>query len=281
MFKKRWCVRAIMTIPPRDPHSHKGQNGRVLIIGGSEDYPGAPTFVGLSALATLRSGADLVTVAAPKNVAWAINCIAPDIITKKLPGKEFETKHVKTILNLAKTADVVVIGNGILLTPNHKRFMKTLIKKLNGTVPLVLDAGALHVVRLQDLDRCVLLPHGGELAKLLKNSSITEREIKKHIGTNVLVKKGYPNTEIISKNKRAINETGNAGMTHGGTGDVLAGIIAGLIGQGAGLFASASLATYVNGKAADLLYEKTRYGYIASDLVDVIPLVLKNFWNRA
>lgn len=155
-----------MKLPPLKPRkrvSHKGQNGHVLVIGGSEDYIGAPALVGMAALAVLRSGADLVTVAAPAKVAWAINCISPDIITKKIQ---------------------------------------------------------------------------------------------------------YTNT------------TGNAGMTHGGTGDVLAGIIAGLVAQGNDLLTSARVATYANGKAAELLHKKRGFGYLASDLVQALPIILKRFQHQ-
>lgn len=254
--------------------SHKGQNGRVLIIGGSVDYIGAPTFVGMTAMAVIRSGADLVTVAAPSKVAWAINCIAADLMTKKIQCENFSLKNVNETVKLAKDADVIVIGNGIAFTPGAKQFMRQAIKKLKGK-PMVIDAAALRVVKIQEVRNAVMLPHGGEYQTLLRNSGLTEKSVQKNLNSNVLVKKGHPRTEIISKTKRAINATGNAGMTHGGTGDVLAGIIAGLMAQGNDAFTSAKIGTYVNGKAADYLCKKMGYGYIASDLVSVVPLILK------
>lgn len=262
-------------IKPRKKTSHKGQNGTVLVIGGSEDYIGASTFVGMSALACMRSGADLVTVVAPEKTAWAINCISPDLITRKLQGKNFTMKHASTVLKLAQNVDVVEIGNGITSTPGAKQFMKTVIRRLTGKKPLVIDAGALHVVKIQELKNSVLLPHAKELKALLKNSKLTEKTAQKNLGTNVLVKKGHPNTIILSKTKKAINTTGNAGMTHGGTGDVLAGIVSALIAQGNDLFTSAKTACCINGKAADYLYRKKGFGYLASDLVETIPLFLK------
>ncbi len=266
------------TLLPRKKTSHKGDNGTVLIIGGSEDYIGAPALVGMAALAVLRSGADLVAVAAPAKVAWAINCIAPDIITRKIKCRNFTPRNANEVVKLAEKADVVEIGNGIAFTPEAKEFMQQVLWKIKK--PLVIDAAALRVIRLQDVKNSILLPHAKELEALLKNSRLTESEIPKNLGSNVLVKKGHPETATISKNKIAYNRTGNAGMTHGGTGDVLAGIVAALVAQGNNLFTSAVAATYVNGKAADLLYRKKGFGYIASDLVEAIPLVLRKFQRQ-
>ncbi len=267
-----------MKLARRKKSSHKGQNGIVLVIGGSEDYIGAPAFVGMSALASMRSGADLVYVAAPAKVAWAINCISPDVITRKFSGKYLTRKHKAKLMQLAKKADVVTIGNGMGLQPGTQQLITSLVKSVNK--PLVIDADALRVVRLQDCTHAVLCPHGGEYKTLLKNSKLTGKPIKaiqKKLGNNVLVLKGHPKTTIVSKTKLVYNTTGNAGMTHGGTGDVLAGIIAALIAQGNDLFTSARVATYVNGKAADILYKKKGFGYLASDVVPVIPTVLKQF----
>jgi len=262
-------------LKPRRKTSHKGQNGIVTVIGGSEDYVGAPALVGMSALAVLRSGADLVHVIAPEKTAWAINCIAPDIITHKLPGRHFSFVHVKRTLELIKHADVVVIGNGITLTPGEIKFVKEIIKRANK--PLVIDAAALRITRIQDVKNAVLLPHAGELETLLKNSKLTGASVQKTLGTNILVKKGHPRTEIISKRAIAINKTGHAGMTHGGTGDVLAGIIAALIAQGNEPYIAACAATYVNGKTAESLSKELGFGYLASDFISALPRVLKKF----
>ncbi len=263
-------------LKPRSKFSHKGQNGKVLVIGGSVDYPGSPTFVGMAAMATIRAGADLVIVAAPEKVAWAINCVAPDLITRKIKGDNFSVKNVPEVLKLCKWADVITIGNGIAFTKGAKEFMQRTIKGIvKMGKPLVIDAAALRVAKIQDLKNTVLLPHEGELSELLKNSKLTHKNIQQKLGNNILVMKGHPKTLIVSKTKKAINSTGNAGMTHGGTGDVLCGVVAGLIAQGNSLFESSKIGAYVNGKAADRLLKKTGLGYIASDLIDEISLVLK------
>lgn len=265
-------------LKPRSKFSHKGQNGKVLIIGGSVDYPGSPTFVGMAAMATIRAGTDLVIIAAPEKVAWAINCIAPDLITRKIKGDNFSVKNVSEVLKLCEWADVVTIGNGIAFTKGAKEFMQQTIKGIvKMGKPMVIDAAALRVVKIHDLKNAVLLPHEGELETLLKNSKLTHKNFQQKLGTNVLVMKGHPKTIILSKTKKTVNSTGNAGMTHGGTGDVLCGIIAGLIAQGNNLFESAGVGTFANGKAANALLKKFGLGYIASDLIEKIPLVLKRF----
>ncbi len=274
---KKLTARDIV-LKPRKKSSHKGDNGTVLVIGGSEDYVGAPALVGMGALAVLRSGADLVTVAAPEKVAWAINSLSPDLITKKIKCANFSPKDVPEVLELASKADIVEIGNGIAFTPGAREFMKQFIAQYHR--PMIIDAAALRVIRLEDVSGCVLLPHAMELKSLLENSNIREKELQMHLGSNVLVKKGHPVTEIISKDKKVVSSTGNAGMTHGGTGDVLAGIVAGLMAQGNEAFVSACAGVFVNGKVGDLLRKKMGFGYLASDLVVKLPDVLKKFQRQ-
>ena len=265
-------------LKPRLRTSHKGDNGVVLVIGGSEDYIGAPALVGMSALAVLRSGADLVYVAAPSKVAWAVNCISPDLITRKIECSNFAAKNVGEVVKLSENVDVVEIGNGIAFTPGAKEFMQKVIARVRK--PMVIDAAALRVIRIQDVRNSVLLPHAKEFEVLLKNSGLTEKNVQKHLGSNVLVIKGHPKTIIMSKNKTAFNKTGNAGMTHGGTGDVLAGIVSGLMAQGNDLFTSAKIATYVNGKAGEMLYKNMGFGYLASDLVKTFSIILKRYQKQ-
>ena len=101
MIKKLW--------KKRKSSSHKGDNGRVLIIGGSEDYVGALCLAGIAAL---RSGADLVTIAAPEKVAWGINCLSPDLITSKFKGDHFTKAHIKKALTLSRKAARISVGPG-------------------------------------------------------------------------------------------------------------------------------------------------------------------------
>ena len=116
-----------IVIPIRKKSSKKGDNGRVLIIGGSKDYVGA---VALAGLAALRSGCDWVTIAAPEKVAWAVNCLSSDLVAIKLKGNYFSLKHANNIIRLADKHDIVLIGNGIGIKKETKQLLKKIIKKI-------------------------------------------------------------------------------------------------------------------------------------------------------
>lgn len=260
--------------------NRKGQNGRVLIIGGSQNYAGAPALAGLAAL---RCGADLVTIAAPEKVAWAINTYSADLMTCKMKGADFGKKHFPELYTLVETNTVPLIGNG--LSQKAQILIKLFIQKIQK--PMVLDAGALRVVDIRKLRNCILTPHLDELRSLLENAGypFTAKElehiyrsnphkllklIQGIIGSNVLLLKG-PIDYIISKNKIVQNRTGNPGMSKGGTGDVLAGLCAGFLAQSGKLFESAVAAAYMNGLAGDILLKRKKgYSFLASDIAEEI-----------
>jgi hydroxyethylthiazole kinase-like uncharacterized protein yjeF len=249
--------------------SRKGENGKVLIIGGSEDYAGA---LALAGLAALRTGCDWVTIAAPEKVAWAINGLTPDLVTKKVKGNYFAPKHVKMIAGLAKGFDAVLIGNGIGRSKETFAFVRKVVKLIKK--PLVIDADAIKALKIKDVKNSVFTPHQGEFEILLKNSGIklgdSIQDIKKlqnHLGTSIILLKGHTDY-IISKSKIAINRTGNERMTVAGTGDVLAGLVAGFASQRYNLFEAARYSAYINGTLGDILKRKKGYSYIASDLVE-------------
>ena len=266
----------------RKPDSHKGDNGRVLVVAGSIDYVGAAYLAGMAAF---RSGVDAVVVAAPEKVAWAINCLSPDFITKKFKGDFFTTAAIKEITGMSKKFDVTLIGNGIGSNVQTLKFAAAICEEIKGLK--VIDADATSAVRIQDVQNAIFTPHHAEYDLLLRNSGCSGelRRVQGIIGSNVLLVKGYGSRKgqhmdaIISKNKVAYNRTGNAGMTVGGTGDVLAGLCAGLLAQERDLFKAAAAAAYVNGKAGDLLLQKYGWGFTASDLVEKLPEVLTRLWG--
>ncbi len=241
--------------------SHKGDNGRILVIGGSKGYVGA---VALAGLAAMRVGADIVTVCAPEKVAWAINCLAPDLITKKFKGGCFKASHSKEIIKLSKNFDVILIGNGI--GRKSSSFVNSIVRIPK---PKVIDADAIKSIQLQRIKNAVLTPHKKEYHLLLKNSKIAEKSLQKNLGNNVILLKG-PVDRIITKNKIILNKTGNPGMTKAGTGDVLAGLVAGFISRRCSLEKAAYLAAYYNGMIGDNLKKKKGYTYLASDIVNDI-----------
>jgi len=258
-----YLAKKYLHLPKRKESSHKGDNGKVLVIGGSEEYVGA---VALAGIAALRSGCDWVTIAAPEKVAWAVNCLYPDLVVKKVKGKKFTPSHLPELLRLAEKHDVILLGNGIGL--ESRAFVKGFIKKIRK--PMVIDADALKVISLDDVKDSVLTPHKGEFHALLRNTRIQQGKLLKHLGSNVIIIKGRID-HIISKKGVFLNKTGNAGMTKAGTGDVLAGLCAGFFAQNKNLLEAAKLAAFYNGYVGDILLKKKKgFTFLASDMAKEI-----------
>jgi len=258
----------------RNKNSHKGSNGRILIIGGSELYTGAPA---LAALAALRTGADLVHIAAPQRAADACASFSPDLITVPLTGKYLTQTHLKTIEPFAKEADCVLIGPGLGRSKETEKAVLSFIKTCK--VPLVIDADALKAVstNLKAIAKkeCVLTPHRKEFELLSGKKSEAENVRKFAAHHNAVVILKAPTDVIADDKKVKFNTTGNAGMTVGGTGDVLAGVVAGLIAQGLDLFDAALKGAKINGIAGDGCKSRMGYGFTASDLLEEIPAAMK------
>ena len=250
----------------RKKDSHKGENGEVLIIGGSEDYVGC---LALAGLAALRTGIDWVTIAAPEKVGWALHTLTPDLVVKKFKGNYFTDSHVNDIVDLSKKFNTVLVGNGIGL--KSVSFVRKAVQRINK--PIVIDADGVKALKLSDVSNAILTPHQGEYKRLLKNSGINEKQLQKSINGNIILVTG-PTDKIISKGKVKYNKTGDAGMTVGGTGDVLAGLTAGFLAQGYPKFDSACWAAYINGKLGEQLRKKKGYSFIASDLVQDLGKIL-------
>ncbi|MFH1182088.1 MAG: NAD(P)H-hydrate dehydratase [Candidatus Woesearchaeota archaeon] len=265
----RYLTEKDVKLKLRQKTSHKGENGRVLIIGGSIDYVGC---VMLAAMAAYRSGADWVQIAAPEKVAWAINCISPDIITTKFKGDYFASSSVKKLIRMSDHFDTILIGNGIGEKMKTRKFAASLctgIKRLK-----VIDADAIAAVNLSRISNAIITPHKGELNQLLKTNGISKQQLRKKLGNNVILLKGRID-EIISREKVAFNKTGNEGMTVAGTGDVLAGLAAGLLAQGKNPFKASCAAAYANGRAGDMLLKEKGYGFLASELIETLPRALR------
>ncbi|MBI5152165.1 NAD(P)H-hydrate dehydratase [Candidatus Peregrinibacteria bacterium] len=273
--------------PSRIPESHKGMNGRVLIIGGSADYYGAPI---LSAMGALNSGCDLVYLYVPECNFDVTRNAMPDFIVKKYSEDYFNKKAAHEIANFAKTCHVALIGPGI---GENESVIEGVIEFLRRVhIPTVLDSHAIYALKkIKEFpfeQPIIITPHLNEFEQLidkeLDKSGATELERKKLLYLQMLSKELYINivlkgkTDYISSDRGEIvkNTTGNAGMTVGGTGDVLAGIIASLISQGASPINAAKAAVFVNGIAGENLFKKKHYCYTASDLANELPYVIKN-----
>lgn len=258
-------------IPPRK--EKKGENGRILVIGGSKDYVGAPFLAGM---ACLRAGADLVTIAAPEDSAWIINSYSPDIITKKIPGEFFNPNHIKPMLHLADKFDVILIGNGMGLRQETAEFTREFVKHC--PKPKVIDADAIKHLQgeILKLDNAILTPHSREFEILIEEHLPKKLEekadlLRKYAKQRLIILLKGKDDIIVDKENIRYNATGNNGMTMGGTGDVLAGITASFLAQSNDFLESAEKAAYLNGKVGDYLLKKKGIGFTASDMLDLIP----------
>ncbi len=257
-------TKTLIKLPKRGKLSKKGENGRVLVVGGSPEYIGASALAGMAAL---RSGADSVIVAAPEKVAWAINCLSADLVTKKLKGEFLSPANYSELKKYLSIADCIAIGSGIAERLQTRKLLKRVIVGFQGLK--VLDAAALFVFDSKSLQNTVLTPNPKEFQRLKKYCNIS-RLIQKG---NIIVAKSA-RTKIFAKDQIYENRTGNAGLTKAGTGDVLAGLIAGFAAQSKNLLQSAINGVYFVGILGDMLLKKKKgYFYLASDLAEEVKKI--------
>jgi len=254
----------------RKKTSVKGDNGKVLVIGGSSEYSGAPVLAALACEAVLRCGADWVTLAAPSRVAWVAQAQLPDMVSIKLSGNHLAKKHEKKLLELAKNHDVVLIGPGVGRKSDD--VLRSLMKKISK--PKVVDADAIKCLDIKDISNAIITPHKKEFEMLCRNSGVRPESIQKYAGTNVILLKG-PIDKIMTKDKVFYNKTGNEVMSKAGTGDVLAGLCAGFLAQTRNLERAAKMAAYLNGKTGDVLKKEKGVTFIASDIVKNLYKILR------
>jgi hydroxyethylthiazole kinase-like uncharacterized protein yjeF len=251
----------------RRKDSHKGDNGRVLIIGGSDLYHGAPIYAGLAASKLV----DLVFVASPLSAAGIIKDATPDFIVHPLSSDFIVPEDIPTILELAASCDAVLIGPGAGMHKETQKACRNLLRQLENTV--VVDADGLKALKghIELLDeRMVLTPHKGEFTMLFGEKTVEEAASQYNC---TIIQKG--DCDIISNGSETkYNYTGNAGMTTGGTGDILAGLTAGFAAEN-DIFQASCAAAFVNGLAGDFSYKEVGLHYTASDVITNLQKVLK------
>ncbi|MFH1327718.1 MAG: NAD(P)H-hydrate dehydratase [Candidatus Bathyarchaeota archaeon] len=267
----------------RPSASHKGDFGRLLIIGGNETFVGAPALAGM---AGLQTGVDLVYVAAPKQVSQAISSFSPSLITIKLNGDHIDKENISLIQTFMNRTTAVVIGPGLGVHRDTVEAIRNLLdiaEKLKK--PLVLDADALKI--FGELEHslkgnCILTPHAEEYKLLTGESLPTDfdkrvaqiKKTAKEKGVVILLK---GNVDIITDGDRVkLNLTGNAGMTAGGTGDTLAGAIGGFMAQGIDAFRAGVAGAFINGAAGDIVYAKKGYHILPTDIINELPKVIES-----
>jgi len=304
----------LVRLNTRKSTSHKGNNGKILIVGGSYDYHGAPAIAGLSAMA---SGADLVYIACPESASLAIKQESPDLIVRGLSGENknyLNLENLEEILKIIEDTDVdvVLLGPGSGQNEETGKLFNVLAKKIKK--PLVMDADALKLVDpiiVKNKEDLIITPHLNEFKSFfndyinnsdngsntndynnkisfisdseeydynkLKEKIATFQNITSHINGTVVLKGKYD--LIFNKKSFRINKTGNPGMTVGGTGDSLAGLATSLMSQGLNSYDAGALATYLNGEAGDLAKVRYGNGFSASQLSEFLGILMEDIVN--
>ena len=277
---------AFNLLPVRKERSNKGSFGKVLVFAGSKEMPGAAS---LACSAAYMTGAGLVCACVVPDVASVIHHWQREVVTRIVPDKngmycKESFDYIKEEIN---KASVIIIGPGIGRNIDISEFVYELLKF--SKTPMVLDADALFAISensslFKTLKApCVITPHPGEMSRLtglqineiLENTSGTALNFANKNNVVTLLKDAH--TIIASPDGRYnINITGNNSLSKAGTGDVLTGMIAGFIAQGVDTYTASILGAYFHGKAAEkACLTKSNYSVIASDLLDLIPVVMK------
>lgn len=272
--------------PERPRDTHKGDYGHVLVIAGSRGKGGA---AGLAALAALRAGCGLVTLALPEGCQKACEFHPLEVMTVAVPetgSGAFALAAHDLLLEQCRGKSVVALGPGISTDPETVRLIQELLPEIR--CPLVIDADALNcLAQVEGLlakiaSETVLTPHAKEMSRIcgLEIAEILDNRIEAASGyaeknSTCLVLKGARTLIAFADGKVTLNPTGNPGMATAGTGDVLTGIIAGLIAQGLGIREAAVAGTYLHGLAGDICAEESgETSLIAGDLLQKLPRCL-------
>ncbi len=271
-------IRQLM--PPRSSLSRKGDNGIVLIAGGSRFYHGAPV---LASIAALRSGADIVYTAVPRSIVTAVRSFSPTIIALPLPDDKLTVGSAnRLVAMMPKRADAAAIGMGMSI---EQEAIVALVKKMKETrTKILLDASALIPQVLGELSNTgsIVTPHAGEYRRLFgvdpgttKEDMVSSvRKAAKEHGITIGLK-GWINI-VSDGDQTATIKRSTAAMTVGGTGDVLSGLAAGLLAR-MKPFDAAFAAVYINGVAGSLAFKRAGLHMIATDLLDGLPAAMKPF----
>ncbi len=268
-------------LPDRKPDSHKGDYGRILLLCGSVGYTGAAA---LAAMGALRSGAGLVFLGVPESI-YAIEAVKlTEAIVFPLPeeGGKLSRKAIPEILERLKNMDAVLIGPG--LGQSEDTFLVTKAVLQHAVCPVILDADGINVLAghmdiLRDRHYpTILTPHAGEFGRIY--GQITPDRVScaaafaRENGC-ILLLKGHE-TVITDGTENYVNHTGNPGMAVGGSGDVLAGIITALVGQGVEPLKASACGAWLHGASGDICEKEIgQYGMLPSDMLEVLPRLLK------
>ena len=273
--------KVLAILPDRDDFAHKGDFGKILLLCGSRGYTGAAA---LAAMGALRSGAGLVFLGVPESI-YAIEAVKlTESIVFPLPDENgmLSGAAVPQILERLPRMDAVLIGPGLGQSAGTLAAVKAVLERFDG--PVVVDADGINILAAhKDILRgraasTILTPHDGEFARLggvVGNDRAAAAEnMARQLGCIMLLK-GHE-TVITDGVETYINHTGNPGMAVGGSGDVLAGILVSLLGQGIAPLAAAACGAWLHGAAGDLCAARMgQYGMLPGDMVSALPRLLK------
>lgn len=272
---------------PRPAVAHKGNFGRVLVVGGARGMLGAAC---LAAFAALRTGAGLVTLGVPRSLQDAAAAKLTEVMTSGLQetpeGSLSQAAHAE-IMGFLKHCTVLALGPGMSQHPETAALVRDLVS--TAELPVVLDADGLNAFVGEGKafsgrnSPLIVTPHPGEMSRLLDKSVAAVQSDRVRIAERaarewgaVVVLKGARTVVASPDGFTAVNTTGNPGMATGGSGDVLTGVIAALVAQGYEPFQAAAAAVYIHGRAGDVAAgEKGQMGLVAGDLIESLPVVCK------
>jgi NAD(P)H-hydrate epimerase len=277
-------------IPRRDPESHKGTYGHLLIIAGS---PGKTGAAAMAAEAAMRAGAGLVTLGIPETLNSVLETKLTEVMTAPLPDKGdgfLDVDSWRAIHDMLDGKTAIAIGPGLSDRDETAGLVYRVLEEAK--VPLIVDADALNAISkntgiLRKLKaQTILTPHPGEMARLIGVSTQkiqedrveTARQFSKKFGV-IVVLKGARTIIAEPGGKIFINPTGNPGMASGGMGDVLTGLISGLAAQGLSPLLASQVSVFSHGLIGDLIAgERAGIGIMATDIIERIPETLEKYF---
>jgi NAD(P)H-hydrate epimerase len=270
-------------LPPRPHDANKGTFGRVVVIAGSVGYTGAAALASLSAL---RSGAGLVVLGVPESLNDIMEAKLTEVITRPLPetaNRALSRAALPAIVELLESADALALGPGLSRDPETQALVQALIEEVG--IPCVVDADGLNALTIDRVKGrtggapVVLTPHPGEMARLTgrpvaevqsKRDDVA-RDVAARAGATVVLK-GAGTVVADPSGETYLNPTGGSGLATAGTGDVLTGVIAALLGQRVAATQAAALGAFIHGRAGDLAaVARGRVGMIAGDVTEHLP----------
>lgn len=278
-------------IPQRSPDTHKGSYGRLLNITGSRNMTGAAL---LSAMSALRSGAGLVTLASVDEVLNAASVRLPEAVGLRLPATpsgEISSEGLRELMTALLRSTACLIGCGLGCSENTALILRTVLE--NSTSPVIIDADGINCLS-RDINMIrtasgplILTPHLGEMARLVKQTAAQIKADRFRIARDfarewkvTLVLKDAVTVVARPDGSLYLNTAGNPGMARGGSGDVLAGIIASLAAQGISPEAAAAAGVHLHAVCGDRAAQRlSQYGMLPSDMIDELPMLFQSI-NR-